>query len=742
LGSTAHAQWSPDYSIRRIGLFGPEHTGSAGLQESNLVFSNLPGFLAGSSTRYDTAGNFNGTDTWAWNGTTTVQVGLTGAEYTDSMGYQESAPLFQNAAGQVVGYSFRLDGSNATAAWVWNGTTTTKIGLTGGVYTGSAGAEATSPQFQSAAGQVVGISSRILGEISFNGQDCWAWNGVATTQIGFAGAGFTGSAGYQYSKLLFHNDAGQVAGISERYTGVNTLNGQHAWVWNGTTTTRVGLTGAVYTGSPGAYHRSVPTSQNASGQITGTTNRISGVSADNGSDAWVWNGATTTQIGLTGGVYTTTAGYQVSGPVLQNAAGRIAGFSYRFNGVGTRNGEDAWVWDGATTTRIGLTGALYTGSGGYRSSETKFLNAAGQVAGRSLRIIGTSTANGRDAWVWNGTTTTQIGLTGGVYTGTAGYQNSDLVSQNAAGQVAGRASRVTGVSTGNGQDAWVWDGATTTRIGLTGGVYTTPAGYQISAPVLQNAAGQIVGTSTRFTGVNTFSIGQDVWVWNGATTTLISLSGGVYTGPTGLQESFAILQNAAGQVAGYTVRVTGAGASTGGGGDAWYFDPSTNLTWAIIGSVRPIDNYASSRPTILTDDGFLLGIYDYFPAGGGMEQRAFIFRPDVGFTDLGNLVSGGLTASGWSTLQNPQFSDALRTIVGYGYVNGQTSGRSVFVLSASAPCTGDLNGDNAVNTQDLTAFLARFGTTVTPGGPGDFNNDGAVNTADLTTFLGRFGSAC
>ncbi len=67
-------------------------------------------------------------------------------------------------------------------------------------------------------------------------------------------------------------------------------------------------------------------------------------------------------------------------------------------------------------------------------------------------------------------------------------------------------------------------------------------------------------------------------------------------------------------------------------------------------------------------------------------------------------------------------------------------------LIAAAPpaCPGDLTGDNAVNTADLTRFLGQFGqacSNVTP--PcADFNNDGVVNTADLTFFLGRFGSSC
>ncbi len=58
------------------------------------------------------------------------------------------------------------------------------------------------------------------------------------------------------------------------------------------------------------------------------------------------------------------------------------------------------------------------------------------------------------------------------------------------------------------------------------------------------------------------------------------------------------------------------------------------------------------------------------------------------------------------------------------------------------PCAPDMNADGAVNTVDLTLFLARFGQSGTPGAAGDFNADGAVNTADLVLFLSAFGQGC
>jgi hypothetical protein len=57
-------------------------------------------------------------------------------------------------------------------------------------------------------------------------------------------------------------------------------------------------------------------------------------------------------------------------------------------------------------------------------------------------------------------------------------------------------------------------------------------------------------------------------------------------------------------------------------------------------------------------------------------------------------------------------------------------------------CLADLTFDGLVNTADLTAFLAAFGTSGIVPLAGDLNADGAVNTTDLTTFLSSFGTNC
>lgn len=71
---------------------------------------------------------------------------------------------------------------------------------------------------------------------------------------------------------------------------------------------------------------------------------------------------------------------------------------------------------------------------------------------------------------------------------------------------------------------------------------------------------------------------------------------------------------------------------------------------------------------------------------------------------------------------------------------------SQFVVDAvivPPPCAGDLNGDAAVNLEDLSTLLSHFGQV---GGAtleqGDIDGDGNVTLADLSALLEAFGTAC
>ena len=93
---------------------------------------------------------------------------------------------------------------------------------------------------------------------------------------------------------------------------------------------------------------------------------------------------------------------------------------------------------------LGLTDAEHTRNDGYRYSDAGLLNEAGLVAGRAERYNGTGTSLGYSAWLYNGTTTLNIGLTGSTYTRNDGFQYSTVSRLNEAGQVAGWAERYNG----------------------------------------------------------------------------------------------------------------------------------------------------------------------------------------------------------------------------------------------------------------------------------------------------------
>ncbi|MFM9957262.1 MAG: SUMF1/EgtB/PvdO family nonheme iron enzyme [Phycisphaerales bacterium] len=90
----------------------------------------------------------------------------------------------------------------------------------------------------------------------------------------------------------------------------------------------------------------------------------------------------------------------------------------------------------------------------------------------------------------------------------------------------------------------------------------------------------------------------------------------------------------------------------------------------------------------------------------------------------------------------------VRADLRYGPVaaNQETNHVGIRVVRSASPpspsCLGDVNGDCAVNTVDLVAFLAVFGQAVPVNSAFDLFGDGVVNTLDLTIFLSFFGTRC
>ena len=63
-------------------------------------------------------------------------------------------------------------------------------------------------------------------------------------------------------------------------------------------------------------------------------------------------------------------------------------------------------------------------------------------------------------------------------------------------------------------------------------------------------------------------------------------------------------------------------------------------------------------------------------------------------------------------------------------------GLAVLTVTGTLPCAVDWNGDDRVNSGDISAFLTSWLLSVQGGTlAADFNADGAVNSTDISAFL-------
>jgi hypothetical protein len=140
------------------------------------------------------------------------------------------------------------------------------------------------------------------------------------------------------------------------------------------------------------------------------------------------------------------------------------------------------------------------------------------------------------------------------------------------------------------------------------------------------------------------------------------------------------------------------------------------------------------RPLAVTPDNRLWMIYD----------------SDYPSTDLGlcswdgsEVVVFPAPAGGepqWGGLPHAAIADLEVRVIPGGYELWMTCvSRGIAVLTVRSGCEADFNGDGAVNTLDVLAFLNAW----TAGdGRADFNGDGSVNTLDVLAFLNGWAAGC
>jgi hypothetical protein len=511
----------PTYNIATLGFDDPEHTRNDGLKLSEASQLNEAGQAIGGSQRYN--GNIGlGQSAWLYDGATTINIGLTESEHTQIDGGRQSIAFELNESGQVRGWSQRFKscctGFGADwglSAWLYDGATTINIGLTGPEYTRNDGYKESRTIELNEAGQVIGYSYLYNGGSTEVGSIAWLYDGTMTIEIGLTGNEYT----YSYPYEL--NDVGQAIGWTYRYSGGSVDLGQNAWLYDGATTIVIGFTGSEHTRNDG-YKYSEIRQLNEAGQVIGYSHRYNGGSPDWGlanlghvvsTSSWLYDGATTIDIGLTGSEYTSSSGFKRNDPTELNEAGQVRGYSYRYNGGSTALGLSAWLYNGSTTIDIGLTGSEHTRDDGYKYSLTSQMNETGQVTGYSQRYNCCVQDWGRSAWLYNGSTTIHIGLTGAEHTRYDGYKYSLTSQMNDAGQVIGYSYRFISGSSNSGQDAWLYDGSTTIDIGFTRSEHTRIDGYKYSSARQLNEAGQVIGYSYRYDGGST-DLGQDAWFYD------------------------------------------------------------------------------------------------------------------------------------------------------------------------------------------------------------------------------------
>jgi hypothetical protein len=543
----------PTYEITTLGLQGVEHTRNDGYLFSMAQKMTEAGQVAGYSQRWLGGGSNLGHTVWMYDGSTIHHIGLIDAEHTRSDGYKNSViwhrshyvvpgpqdDLLVNEAGFVAGLSLRFNGESSDlgqSAWLFNGTTTEKIGLTDAEHTRTNGERSSTVSQLNRRGRAAGSSNRyraagVRGSSSL-GTSAWFYDGTTTRNIGLVAAEHTRDDGYKESSVRGLLELGHVVGFSFRYNGGNTSLGGSAWLYDGVSTLDIGLVDAEHTSIAGSRY-SYPMGQFETGHVLGLANRYNGGSNDLGQTIWMYDGSATSIIGLIGSEHTRHDGYKRNAIYQYTPSGHVAGYANRYDVGGADLGDSVWLYDGSTTIEIGLINAEHTRSDGYMSSSFAFQSPL--------------------------------------------IQNALLTD---GGLVAGYSYRYQGGNTQLGNSAWLYNGISSIHIGLIGTEHTRDDGYRSISSREINEAGQVTGTAVRYNG-GASDRGLSAWLYDGTTTHHIGLTDAEHTRDDGYKESSVSKLSDSGSVVGSSARYNG--GSTSLGSSAWLYAGVSTLNIGLVG---------------------------------------------------------------------------------------------------------------------------------------------------------------
>ncbi len=206
------------------------------------------------------------------------------------------------------------------------------------------------------------------------------------------------------------------------------------------------------------------------------------------------------------------------------------------------------------------------------------------------------------------------------------------------------------------------------------------------------------------------------------------------------------------------------GDPTGGGGQYGGPDPHNGHTGSNVYGYNLNGDYENSMPerdltTTAIDCSDLTRVSLRFRRWLGVEQPAYdhaslkVSNDGAGWETIWSNTSE-ITDYSWqlqefdiAAVANGQPTVYLRWTMGTTDYSWRYCGWNIDDVEIwgirSAPCAGDLDGDQDVDLADLSQLLANYGTT---GGAyyedGDLDGDGDVDLADLSALLAVYGSAC